>query len=119
MATYAALLYYTRDYDWAAPEQADVMKEYDAFHEAAAQVIRGGAALQPTTTATTVAVTGGKGGDVVLSDGPFAEVKEVLGGFYLLEAADLDEAVRWAQQIPAAWECKVELRPLSPMPDGA
>jgi len=119
MANYAALLYYTRDYDWTAPEQADVMKEYAAFGEAAAKVIRGGAALQPSTTATMVAVTGGKGGDVVLSDGPFAETKEVLGGFYLLEAADLDEANAWAQQIPAAWECKVELRPLSPTPDGS
>lgn len=115
MPTYAALLYYTRDYDWAAPEQVEVMGEYDAFHAAAGEVIQGGAALQPTTTATTVAVTGGKGGDVVLADGPFAEVKEVLGGFYLLEAADLDEAVSWAQQIPAAWECKVELRPVTPM----
>ena len=115
MATYAALLYYTRDYDWTAPELSETMGEYAAFGEAAGQVIQGGAALQPTTTATTVAVTGGKGGDVVIGDGPFAEVKEVLGGFYLLEAADLDEAIGWAQQIPAAWECKVERRPVSPM----
>jgi len=115
MTTYAALLYYTRDYDWSAPEHADVMTEYAAFGAAAGQVIRGGAALKPTTTATTVSVTGGKGGDVVIADGPYAEGREVLGGFYLLEAADLDEAIRWAQQIPAAWECKVELRPVDPM----
>lgn len=112
MPTYAALLYYTRDYDWSDPELADTMVEYAAFGRAAEQVIAGGAALQPTTTATTVSVTGGKGGDVVLADGPFAETREVLGGFYLLKAADLDEAVAWAQQIPAAWECKVELRPV-------
>lgn len=69
MATYAALLYSTQDYDWAAPELAEVMGEYSAFGQAAAQVITGGAALQPTTTATTVMVTGGKGGDVVIEDG--------------------------------------------------
>lgn len=115
MTTYAALLYYTRDYDWTAPEQADVMKEYAEFGRAAEQVIRGGAALQPTTTATTVSVTGGRAGDVVIADGPFAETREVLGGFYLLEAADLDEAIDWARQIPAAWECKVEVRPVVPM----
>jgi hypothetical protein len=47
----------------------------------------------------------------VFTDGPFAETKEVLGGFYLLEAADLDEALRWAQRIPGAWYGKVEVRP--------
>ena len=44
-------------------------------------------------------------------DGPFAETKEVLGGFYLLEAADLDEALKWAAQIPGAWHGSVEVRP--------
>ncbi len=46
------------------------------------------------------------------SDGPFAETKEVLTGFYLLECADLDEAVKWASQIPAAWTNKIEVRPV-------
>ena len=59
----------------------------------------GGEALQPTTTATTVHVKGGaKGGEVVTTDGPFAETKEVLGGFYLLDCANLDEALKWAAQ---------------------
>ena len=62
--------------------------------------------------ATTVRVNGGKGGDVVTSDGPFAETKEVLTGFYLMECADLDEAVRWAAQIPAAWYSGIEVRPV-------
>ena len=75
------------------PVHADQSAEYMAFGEAAGEVLRGGAALQPTSTATTVRVQGGKGGDVVTSDGPFAETKEVLGGFYLLECADLDEAI--------------------------
>jgi hypothetical protein len=61
-------------------------------------------------------VRGGRGGDVVTSDGPYAESKEVLGGFYLLEAADLDEAIRLASRIPAAWgPGAVEIRPVIPM----
>jgi hypothetical protein len=58
-------------------------------------------------------------GVVAVTDGPYAEAKEVLGGFYLIEAADLDEAIRWAAQIPAAWRGKVELRPVVPMQGGA
>ena len=88
------------------------MGEYGAFGATAAAILRGGAALYPTSTATTVQVEGGKGGRVVTTDGPFAESKEVLTGFYLLECADLDEAVRWAAQIPAAWKDKVEVRPV-------
>jgi hypothetical protein len=47
----------------------------------------------------------------VTTDGPFAETKEILGGFYLLDCADLDEALKWAAQIPGAWYGKVEVRP--------
>jgi len=75
-------------------------------------VIRGGAALYQTSTATTVRVQGGKGGDVIATDGPYAETKEALTGFYLLECADLDEAIRVAAQIPAAWDGAVEVRPV-------
>jgi hypothetical protein len=82
-------------------------------------VLRGGEALHPVATATTITVADGKGGDVVISDGPYAEAKEVLGGFYLLEVADLDEAIRWAAQIPAAWRGRVELRPVVPMQGGS
>ena len=57
-------------------------------------------------------VTGGKGGDVVTSDGPYAETKEALTGFYLLECADLDEAIAVGRQIPAAWDGAVEVRPV-------
>lgn len=111
MPQYVALIY-GEDADWSDPVHAATMGEYVAFGEAAAAVIRGGAALRPTGTATTVRVKGGKGGDVVTSDGPFAETKEVLGGFYLLECADLDEAIRWAAQIPGAWQGSVEVRPV-------
>jgi hypothetical protein len=111
MPQYVALTY-TADVDWSAPEQAEEMKGYNAFAQAAASVIRGGAALYPSATATTVRVTGGKGGDVVATDGPYAETKEVLTGFYLFECADLDEALSWAAQLPAAWSGAVEVRPL-------
>jgi hypothetical protein len=110
MAEYIALTY-TRDVDWSAPEQAEEMKDWREFGQAAADVIRGGNALYPTATATTVRVTG-KGGDVIASDGPYAETKEALTGYYILECADLDEAVKWAAQLPAAWDGAVEVRPV-------
>jgi len=114
MPRYAALIYGTQS-DATSPEEwGKIMDEYNHFGEVAdaAGVVAGGEALQETKTATTVHVTGGaKGGDVVLTDGPFAETKEVLGGFYLLDCKDLDEAIEWAQQIPGAWHGRVEVRP--------
>jgi hypothetical protein len=115
MPTYACLTYYEGDADWTAPENAEQMGEYAAFGTKAEAIIRGGAALFPSTTATTVTVKGGAGGELVASDGPYAEAKEVLGGFYLLECDNLDEAVQWAAQIPAAWHGKVEVRPVIPL----
>lgn len=114
MTLYAAILY-THDLDWTAPEQEAAMAEYGAFSEVAAAVMRGGAALYPTSTATTVRVRGGKGGKALSTDGPYAESKEVLTGFFLLDCADLDEAVALAAQIPAAWDGAVEVRPVIPM----
>ena len=117
MALYTALLYYPVDEYWTAPDAPNDNQDYAAFGAAAgaAGVLRGGEALHPVDAATTITVTGGKGGEMMLTDGPYAEAKEVLGGFYVLEAADLDEAVRWAAQIPAAWRGKVEVRPVVPM----
>ncbi len=110
---------YTADVDWSAPEQQAEMAEYGLFSQESADVIRGGAVLYPTATATTVRVHGGKGGDVVLSDGPYAETKEALTGYYLFECADLDEAVRHAARMPAAWNGAVEVRPVIPLtPEG-
>lgn len=111
---YVALTY-TPDVDWASPDHAAEMAEYSEFGRTSADVIRGGAALYPTGTATTVHLNGGKGGDVVISDGPYAETKEALTGFFLLECADLDEAIARAATIPAAWNGKVEIRPIIPM----
>jgi hypothetical protein len=94
----------------ATPEQmAAVMAAYNAFGEEAGGVILGGEGLQPTSSATTVRV---RDGERVLSDGPFAETKEQLGGFYLLECDSLDEAIEWAAKIPGAATGSVEVRPV-------
>jgi len=113
MPQYIALTY-TADLDWSLPEQGSTMAQYGEFGEAAAAVIRGGNALYPTATATTVRVNE-KGGDPIQADGPFAESKEVLSGYFIFECADLDEAVSWAAKIPAAWNGAVEVRPIIPM----
>lgn len=114
MPLYAAIIY-SQDLDWSSPDQAAITAEYGEFGQAAAAIIRGGAALYPTATATTVRVTGGKGGEVVTSDGPYAETKDVLTGFFLLECDDLDDAVARAAAIPGAWYGAVEVRPVIPM----
>ena len=115
MPQYMAVIY-SKDVDWSQPEFAGTTAEYDRFGTEAAEHLRGGAALYPSSTATTVRVVGGRGGEVVTSDGPYAETKEVLTGFYLLEAADLDEAVRLAAGIPATWDGgAVEVRPVLPI----
>ncbi|HSJ28468.1 MAG TPA: YciI family protein [Acidimicrobiia bacterium] len=116
MPTYAALIYTPAELEGqGTPEDwASVMEDYNAFgaEAGAAGVLAGGEALEDTHTATTVHVEGGKGGRVITTDGPFAETKEVLGGFYLLRCTDLDEAVAWAAKIPGAWHGKVEVRPV-------
>ena len=65
--------------------------------------------LQPTATATTVTV---RHGETVVTDGPFAETKEALGGYYLIEADSLDEALEWAARIPTARDGSIEVRPV-------
>jgi hypothetical protein len=113
MPLYIALTY-TTEVDWSAPEYADGLREYVAFREAHAAVLRGGHALYPTATATTVRVPDGKGGEPIVSDGPYLETKEALTGFYLMECADLDEAIAVAAKIPAAWYGTIEVRPVHP-----
>lgn len=83
---------------------AEVGAAHTTFGEANAKAIKGGNALQPTSTATTI-----RGG--VVTDGPFAETKETLGGYYLIEASDLDEAISIAKQCPAKYGA-VEVRPI-------
>ena len=81
--------------------------EYRAFGQEFAKAIKGGHALQPTTAAATVRVRDGK---PITTDGPFAETKEQLGGFYLVEARDRDEAAAIAAKIPGARFGSIEVR---------
>ena len=74
-----------------------------------AGVMRGGGELKPTHSATTVRVANDK---TVTTDGPFAETREQLGGYYLIDVADLDQAVHWAARCPAAQGGSIEIRPL-------
>ena len=111
MTLYAALIY-GAEFERADSPTQQMSDDYAEFGKAAAAVIRGGEGLYPTSTATVVRVIGGKGGDVVTTDGPYAETKEVLNGFYLLECADLDEAIATAARIPGAWHGAVEVRPV-------
>jgi hypothetical protein len=83
--------------------------EYQGFGQQYAQNIKGGNALQPTEKATTVRVRNGK---AVTTDGPFAETKEQLGGYYLVEARDANEAAAMAAKIPGARYGCVEVRPI-------
>ena len=76
-------------------------------------LFQAGEALTPTSTATTVRVVDG---ETITTDGPFAETKEALGGFYLIEARDLDEAIETAAKIPAASEGSIEVRPIWELP---
>ena len=108
------LLIYSDESTWAdAPpeEGAEMLAEYVEFWQAATAegILRAGDALQPTTTATTVRV---RDGETLLSDGPFAETHEQLGGFYIVECDTLDEAIGAAKRIPGARYGSVEVRPI-------
>jgi hypothetical protein len=108
-----ALLIYTPEptQEPSADAMAAELADYNAFgqHVTDRGAMRGGEALEPTATATTVRVIDGK---TVTTDGPFAETKEALGGFYLVEAVDLDEAIGYAAMIPGAKHGCIEVRPV-------
>jgi hypothetical protein len=88
-----------------------VMREYRAFTRGYTESghVLGGNALQPVATATTVRVRNGK---MSTTDGPFAETREQLGGYYLIEAKDLNEAIQVASKIPGAKTGSIEVRPI-------
>ena len=122
---YMAIIYNDESqYASATPEQVGaVFAEHGAFGEAAreAGVFVDGDGLQPSATATTVRV---RDGERLLTDGPYAETKEQLGGFYMLECKDLDDALAWAARIPEAKTGSIEVRPVLvyddiPSPDGS
>jgi len=106
-----ALLIYSNDAEWDSlsdDEQKAIYGEYFAVSETAGVV--GGQELQPADTATTVRV---ENGSTLTTDGPFAETKEALGGFFLFEADDIDAAIEVASRIPAARRGgAVEVRPV-------
>lgn len=114
MPKYAALIYGEEsDPSAVSPEEMQqVMSDYMEFGQVNGESLAGGEALHPTSTATTIHVEGGKGGNAVFTDGPFAETKEALGGFYIIDVPDLDAALKVAQQIPGAWHGRVEVRPV-------
>jgi hypothetical protein len=100
--------------DLPEADRGKLFADYGTFTgelKAAGQFVAG-EALQPTSTATTVRVRSGK---VSTTDGPFAETREQLGGFYLIEAKDLDEATKIAARIPSAKYGSIEVRPIMNM----
>ena len=113
---YAVLIYDEGTADpGAVPQDAEAwqqtMGEYNAYTKMLQDrgAFKGGEALEPVTTATTVRV---RNGETLLTDGPFAETKEGLGGFYLIEAADLDAAIELAAACPGAKYGSIEVRPV-------
>lgn len=111
-----ALLIYENDAEAYPGGEADaawrdIVSAHEAFSEELIQAgaMRGGAGLKPTTTATTIRVD--PAGRTV-HDGPFAETREQLGGFYLIEAANLDDAIAWARKLPLTGHGAVEIRPV-------
>ena len=92
-------------------ETQKLMAAYNTFTEElrASGAFRDAARLRPVATASTVRLRGGK---TVTTDGPFAETKEQLGGYYLIDVKNLDEAIKWASQIPSAKLGCVEVRPV-------
>ena len=103
------LLLYENEQRWQNGDLQDEFAEYGEFGKAHASAIKGGNALQPTGSAVTVRVREGK---ALLTDGPFAETKEQLGGYYLIEAKDREEAATIAAKIPSARSGGVEVRPI-------
>ena len=103
---------------WAAIPEAQKGKIFQEYVDYSKRIRKngnyiGGEALQPTSTATTVRVKNGK---TLTTDGPFAETREQLGGFFFVEAKDLDEAIKLAAEIPGARTGSIEVRPILPTP---
>ncbi|MGI9667172.1 MAG: YciI family protein [Acidimicrobiia bacterium] len=110
---YALLIYDIEDAapDEGTPEAMEIYQEYFSFTEDITNegINEGGEALNRVDTATTVRV---RDGELAVTDGPFAETKEQLGGFYLIDVDDLDQAINAASRIPAAKTGSIEVRPL-------
>jgi hypothetical protein len=108
------LMIYQNEVEYAKNDAATsqrLLGEYQTFTQSIIQSgnFKAGDRLQPTTTATTVRVREGK---TLTTDGPFAETREQLGGYYLVEAKDLDAAIEMAARIPSARSGSIEVRPI-------
>jgi hypothetical protein len=108
------LMLYSDEAGWptlSATQKEERLGAYRAYTEALrkADVLRGSNRLGPSTTATTVRVSEGKS---QVLDGPYADSKEQLGGYYLIEVPDLDAAISWASRCPGASHGTIEVRPL-------
>jgi hypothetical protein len=115
------LLIYNEERNWTTlspEERAALGREYYACTEQMMESghHRAGEGLEATSTATTVRL---RGGQLQVTDGPFAETREQLGGFYLIEAPNLDEAIALASRVPAARTGSVEVRPVMSVPKPA
>jgi hypothetical protein len=110
---YMALIYANEE-PWASlsdEERAKLRERYDTFTKEAqdAGVVVGGSELAATRDATTVRV---RDQETLVTDGPYAEVKEALGGYYLFECSSIDDAIDWAARIPGAQHGSIEVRPV-------
>jgi hypothetical protein len=114
-----ALLIYGDETGWETVPEDERLAEYEKYDAFAGDVakrgmMRGGEELHATTSATTVRV---RDGDTLVTDGPFAETKEQLGGFFLVECRDMDEAIEVAAKIPGALRGSIEVRPCVEHPE--
>ena len=118
MPRYAALIYRVEadQPDQGSPESQQLYRAWGAFNAeiGKAGVLKNGTGLHPSPSATTVRRRDGK---TLTTDGPFAETREQLGGFYMIEAKDLDEAIRIAARIPGAAIGSIEVRPVMVFPN--
>ena len=116
---YALLIYTSEGQRGEAPPEAvdQMYKQYAEFGRKHGSAITAGEELQATSSATTVRLQGGPSGEVVTTDGPYAETKEQLAGFYIVEAPDLDKAIEIAGQVPSAAFGSIEVRPVAPGPE--
>ena len=110
------LLIYHDEGLWDAVSEAEKQSIYGRYRSLRQELMdagkfKGGSQLQPTSAATVVRVRDGK---TSITDGPFAETKEALGGYFLIEARDLDDALEIAARIPSAATGSIEVRPLVP-----
>jgi hypothetical protein len=114
-----ALLIYAAEKDWDRRSPEEQKRIYDEYWAYTTELKKSGKMLScepldPTTTATTIRVREGK---TIPTDGPFADTKEQLGGIYVVDVKDLNEAIAWASKIPDARNGSIEIRPLMNIPE--